>query len=611
MLKTHPLRLRDRHPRGRWIGGKAVLLRALTALASVGVYALLVVRPVLTSDPGPLGSLRTAYWYDQLGYLAIVSDAAAGELDPVEPMTMTGVNHYPRNYYVLVGMISRALSVEPVVAWNATSIALQFSAIVSLSLVLAMLSGRWWVGALAPAPFLTGTLSVVTNDGAWYRPLDSHAVLWGPYGALFSNNAETSALCLIIVVLASLSAVWLRPVSRWWRVGVSLGGAVVLGALSGFQTYSFLTGTYLVAAVIAAIALSRSQWWWSAASGLAMAVVLITGPSVAEAGGQLATLVYGLLPLLPGLVRGVVITRGALLLYGGAMAIAAAPPILWTLSGVLGGDPFLTYRTGSNVGLGIIHPQTLIASAPMLIVCAGLIWVSIRARDRTSSAAMIGASVISVYLSINDVWGANAEPYRFWTNCLLITGAVAVLVTARLIGLLATARDETEASEQTVDRRRSHAGLALLAVAGLIYAVSLADVVAFAGDERMGATWNPAADREQAIAAAADRTLEFDELVVTDACIDPSTTKVLAPAAIAHYYLGMAWPSSVESVSAVMAARSAGTLNASVVQAAEVGWLLRDSACATPLMLDGVRGDQVGSFEYGGGSISILRLEAL
>lgn len=608
MLNTPPARLGEDEATARGDRLRIFAFRAVAALISVGIYALLVVRPVLTSQPGPLRSLRTAYWYDQLGYLSIVSDAAAGQLGAVEPMTLTGVNHYPRSYYLLVGQIARVLGIEPATAWNLTSIVLQFAAVIVLSVVLAALSRRLWLGALAPAPFLTGTLSVVTNGGAWFRSLDSHAVLWGPYGALFSNNAETSALCLIVIVLAVLAAVWLRPVGRRWRVGASVGGAIVLGLLSGFQTYSFLTGIYVVAAVIAAIALSRSRWWWTAVSALGIVVVLLAGPLVAQLGGQLATLVFGLLPLVPGLLRGIWLSRGAFLAYGALTASAAAPPILWTVSGVLGGDPFLSYRTGSNVGLGVIHGGTLIASAPMVLVYAALIWASLRARDRTAAAALIGTAVIAAYLSINDLWGANAEPYRFWTNCLFIGGAVAVIVLARLIARSPSSHRPPGPSEAPRARRRPVALLALAATACVLYTASLADVVAFANDDRMSATWNPDAPRERAIAAAAEVTLGSTSLVVTDQCVDPSTTKVLAPAAIAHYYLGMAWPAAVDEVTALMAARAAGMIDAGVVRAAGAGWLISDSDCATPLVLEELEASPVGSFDYGDGSITVSRI---
>lgn len=575
-------------------------MRAGAAAIAVGIYALLIARPVLTSAPGPFQSLRTAFWYDQLGYLSIVSNTADGDLRALEPMTLTGVNHYPRSYYVLVGLFARVFGLEPATAWNLASVGLQASAVIVLSVTIAVLTRRWWLGAFAPAPFLIGTLSVVTSGG-WYRSLDSHAVLWGPYGVLFSNNAESSALSLIIIVLCVLALVWTRPTLRPTRVLVSIVAAVVLGALSGFQTYSFLTGTYLLAAVLASIFLSRSRWWWTVASALGLFVVVLAGPLVSAAGGQLATLVFGLLPFVPGMIRGIALTRGWLLLYGGAMAVAAAAPIIWTVSGVLGGDPFLSYRTASNVDLGVVHPETAVASAPIALVFVLIACLAVRARDRLVLAVMAGTSTTVVYLVLNDLWGANAEPYRFWINCLLLGGVIAALCLARLIG------SPTPHATSAPPR----AWLKTLAiVTAAVYVLSLADVAGFARDDTMNATWNPDSGRERAIAAAADEAAASGEgLVVVDSCISPSTTKVGSPAPIAHYYLGMAWPEAVEEITALMDERDDGVIDARTAAAAGAAWLITDSTCEPGLRVEGAEADPFAEFDYETGSIGLVRLE--
>ncbi len=602
--------LRPHQDRRPWL---QIAAHATAVFVSVTIYSVVLLRPILFSAPGPFQSLRTAYWYDQLGYLTIVANTAEGDLRPVEPMTLTGVNYYPRNYYLLVGLIARALDLQPITAWNLVSIGLQVTAVATLAVAIGVLSSRWWLGMLAPAPFLIGTLSVVTNGGSWFRSLDSHAVLWGPYGVLFSNNAETSALSIIIVVLCAIALVWARPAPRWARVSVSLVASAALGALSGFQTYSFLTGVYLVAAILAGVFLSRSRWIWTALSGAGFIAVIAFGPLVSSAVGQLATLVFGLLPLVPGLIRGIIISRGWLLLYGGVMAVAALPPIVWTVSGVVRGDPFLSYRTGSNVDLDVVHPGTLIASLPFIAVMALIITIAVRAKDRLSVSAAAGAVAAVPYLALNDQWGAQAEPYRFWINCTFIATVVGALVLARVLPRRKpSGRGDGEAIHpQGESHRRAGRGrvVALAAMTGVIYLVSLADVVAFDQDAGIAATWDPGADRERAISAAADAaSASAPGLILTDSCVSPLTTKVLSPGPIAHYFLGMSWPASVGEVQELLDQRNEGTIEQAAVEDADATWLLIDSTCSVRLDFDDFAPELVGEYGYGADNIELWRL---
>lgn len=569
-------------------GRSRALLTAVSALAAVVVFAAIQLRPILFAGPGPLRSMRNAFWHDQLGYLSIVADVASGNLQPHEPMTETGLNHYPRTYYTLIGLVARVLHSDAVTTWNVVSIVLQVAAVATLAVTISGLSGRSWVGLFAPLPFLTGTLSTFTT-GTWFTPLEQHAILWGPYGVLFSNNAETAGLCLIVIVLCALANVWASPCRTGVRVTVSLSAAIVLGLLSGFQTYSFLTGIYVMAAIIAGYQLTRARWWWSAATGMAIVVVAVLGPQVAERFGQLPSLVFGLLPAIPGLTLALVASRGMLALYAGITAIAAAPQIVWTVSGIVSGDPFLTYRVASNHDLGVGVPATLLASLPLLLPLALALIVAVRARERLTIAALAGTTATAVLLSLNDLWGANAEPYRFWIDMFLIGGVVVALGASRLAGVM-TARQH--ASPKTAPSRtaaRRVLGTAA-AVCGVVYALSLADAWSFATDPIMNDTWNPVSSRENAIAGAAEEASarDGDALVVTDACIDPRTTKVTSAAPIAYFYLGMAWPAEVDAVAQIMSERLEGTISAAPLRDSDTRWLITDSACGSSLVFDGM-----------------------
>ena len=587
------------------------LLTAVAASIAAIVYATVQLRVVLTADPGAFRALRTAFWHDQLGYLSIVADVATGNLDSVEPVTVTGVNHYPRTYYALVGLAARATGMDAVTAWNVISALIQLTAVVVLAVAMSVLARRWWVGALAPLPFLTGTLSAVTS-GSWLTGLEHHAVLWGPYGALFSNNAETAGLSIIVIVLSALALVWARPSRLGARITVSVLAAAALGSLSGFQTYSFITGIYLLSVILAGVYLRRARWGWIAATAAAVPVVIFVGPLIADRVGQLPTLVFGLLPAVPGLIRGLMATRGGLALYAAITVATAAPQIGWTVSGILGGDPFLAYRVASNVNLGVVDLRTVIASLPLVLPFLLLTAIAARRRDSFAVAALIGTGATAAMLALNDRWGANAEPYRFWIDLFLLGGVVLALGAARLYGGVPT-RTEARSSDQHTTRSTPLWIRAAAAVCALVYVVSLADLWQYSTDATMNATWNPGSSRETAIAAAARAADPSEEgLIVSDTCIDPRTMKVVSAAPIAYFYLGMAWPAEVDAVSEVMTGRDNDLLPADSLAVSRTRWLVTDSACASVPVLDGAEKAREDSFDYAGtegsGTITLWRL---
>lgn len=573
-------------------------LTALAAMVAALIFGVIQFRVILTAAPGPFQALRTAFWHDQLGYLSIVTNAASGEVDQLEPVTETGVNHYPRVYYTMVGLFAHLTSAYPVTAWNVVSVILQLAAVVALAIAMSRLSGRWWVGMLAPLPFFAGTLSVATGN-SWLTPLAHHAVLWGPYGALFSNNAETAGLSVIVIVMSVLAQAWLRPTRAPVRVGLSLMCAALLGILSGFQTYSFLSGVYVVLFVVAAwFAISGGRWWVTS-SVAAILVVIVLGPLVAGRFGQLPTLVFGLLPAVPGLIRGVMRTRGMLALYAAVAAAAAAPQVLWTASGILAGDPFLTYRVASNVDLGVVHPHTVIASLPVVLPFILLLIIAFHRGDRPATAVLIGVGSTAVMLSLNDVWGANAEPYRFWIEMFLLGGVTIALIGAHLAGTPAPARSPDVVDDARHARRRRAAVIAV-SVCAVVYVLSLADLVAFNADAGMADTWNPTSARETALADAGRwaASTEPGALIVPDSCIDPRTLKVVSAAPIAYFYLGMAWPEEVDAVSEVMTGRDQGTLTETSMTASDTRWVMTDSACGQPLGVGDATLTLAKSFTY-------------
>lgn len=549
----------------------------------------------------PLTGLRTQFWYDQLGYLAISADVANGHLDSTEPVSMTGVSHYPRFYYSIVGVVARALGLPTVTAWNLTSFVLQIAAVTAIGIVAAVLARRWWVALLAPLPFFTGTFAYLQGD-SWYTVLQAHAVLWGPYGALFSNNGETAGLCVGLIAVSGLIWAWSSPRKTRTRVIVTIIAAALIGMLSSFQTYSFLTFTYLLVygAAIAAIVFVRARRKTIlVVSALLLVLVFVAGPLIADRIGQLPTLMFGLVPAFPGLVYAIIRTRGLVAIAGTVAVLTAAPQVVFTLGGVVSGDPFLSYRVASNYQLGIVSWQALMSAAAVLVPLILLLVLAIRLRDRFTLTLVSTALFVLPFLSVNDIWGANAEPYRFWIEGLLVGGVIALFGFARLSTLVVRAK--SAAADRPKRSPEKTMLLAAIAVTVVIWGASVPDWVNSVRDDTMQAAWNPSTEREKAIAAMArEGSLDASTgLLVTERCVDNRTAKVTSGSPFAYYHLGMAWPAEKDAIDDIISARDNGALDFEAMTSSDTRFVLTDSNCATDWeTLYADRFERVSSADY-------------
>lgn len=572
----------------RW---KPVVAAVVTALATVALQQF----GQLRAGINPLTHLRTEFWHDQLGYLSIAADVAHGHFDNTEPVTMTGISYYPRFYYSSVGFLARITGLPTVVSWNLTSFALQFLAVLCIALVAAGLSRRWWVAFAAGLPFFTGTFAYVIagREGAWYTLLEAHAVMWGPYGVLFSNNAETAGLCVGLMALSGLVWVWRPGGPTRARVVVTVLASAAIGMLSSFQTYSFLAFAYVGAfsAAIAAMLAVRRRVLLIAATLALIVVVFAVGPLLADRVGQLPTLMFGMVPALPGLVVAIIRSRGLVALAGVVAVGAALPQVLYTMIGALSGDPFLTYRVASNSHLGIVSWQALVGACVVIVGLVGVLIVSAMARDRFAAVISSTALIVLPFLAVNDVWGANAEPYRFWIEGILLGGVAVVVGVARLAHVLRPVRSTVAENAgrrasraQRADARNVPATIALgatVVVTAALWGAALPDWHNSLNDQEMQAAWNPYTEREN---AASDLAREGSQtsatgLVTTERCIDNRTVKANSGAPIANYHLGMAWPDHRDAIDAIIQARDAEALDFDAMRESNTVWVLTDSSC--------------------------------
>ncbi|WP_157109100.1 hypothetical protein [Cryobacterium arcticum] len=574
--------------RGRFRTGAVVVAALLLHLITqAGMYL---------ATPGfSLGRFRDYFVHDQLGYLAIVKNFSEGLFAAVEPDTETGANTYPRMYYEAIGLVARVTGWDPIVAWNVCGMAVQLVLVGLLAGILVGLSRRWWVGLIAPVPFMLGTFSRLTVTG-WYTPLESHAVIWGPFGILHTLNGESVSLSLAAICLLSLGMLWLRPARPRTRVLLTTLISLVLGGLANVQTYSFIAAIYLLAFGLATWVILRGRHYVLAAlSVVLIPVVFLAGPTVADAGGQLPALVFGLLPAVPGMIALIVRSRGAVLLYCVAVVLGASPQVVQTVVGLVTGDPFLAYRVASNTKLGVPLETGLISGlaliVPLIVILAAAIW---RKRPLWGAYAL-GAALAWVMLGTNDIWGANAEPYRLYMDVFFLVAATILPIGVLVLTDLWSARagqvqpDPSGAEADAVAPAPAVTGRSVPRWAVLVAAllcvgiatVSLTDWWVFYRSGIARALMVTDSPRDQALTELAQQSARTHPgtLVMVDSCIDPRVLKVTSGVPIAYYHLGMAWPTDYDAIATIVSARLSGAIDRDAAIEGNATQVLTDSDC--------------------------------
>ncbi len=556
-------------------GGAAVRWWAaiLAAVAAAVLHLVLHLGAFVTQKGWNLSSFRDYYYYDQLSYLAIARNWSLGERADVEPFTRTGNSPYPDLYYRVLGWLSDVTGLDPVAMWTILGSVLQAVLVIAVGMTTVAVTRRWWTAFLAALPILVGTFASLTQ-GDWKTTLDSHAVLWGPFGVLFTNNGESAALCLagIALLLLLLVAVG-RPASSRARLVLVLVAALLVGVTGQMQTYTFLSTVFVIAYAAAAygVAASGRPVVWAAVSALGVALVWLAGPFVGDA-SPLAALALGVLPTVPGLVL-LAHRLGwwRVLLPWVLAGAAAAPQLLETVLGVASGDPFLVYREGSSSNLGVpalvgIRSGTAVFVAVALVVGLGV------ARGSVVRAALpVGMLLAWAMGATNDRWGANQEPYRFWLDTMvLLCVALTPLVVESVLAAVRYARRSGPA------RGRLLAGGAAVVTVGAL-GVSMLDFVAFRDDVADRRPLNFYDDRSAALARTAEAS--SGGIVLADPCVDPLTLKIVWGGPVAFYNLGLAWPEHEEEFRSVLAARTEGVLDIDAAAAAGITGVVVDPSC--------------------------------
>lgn len=539
--------------------------------ASSSIFAF-VVTVALT-----LGPLLTQNWWsgfrnyfsnDQLSYASIATNVAHGNFSTVEPLTATGVSHYPSLWYYFIGFLSWLTHLSVPFLWTILGIAIVSAAVFVVGFVAVRISGISLVPILPALALLTGTLSFYSVD-YWYTPLQHHAVLWAPYASLFTLNGEVAGISLSVIATSLLVDATVRNGRSSEGKGLKVEFLVVasiIGLLANLQTYTFLSITLLVAVFVAArdqiVKPSRIRIYLSA---IAFALVMYFGPEISQQVGPLplfALLFVALAPLwAPPVWRARSITIPAIVIAG----LLASPQLVRTAIGIRNHDPFLTYREASSSNLGILEPATLIASITwiLLFITVGLgLW---RGKNPALSALVIALGTGFIVMSSNDLWGFNQEPYRSWIQFAILSALLLMIPLAWSISRFGT-------------WQRDHKTIFIIAALLTLtcWVLGLRDVSGFwkyASKEGVTSTSDSSSLALKAL------TENIDGLVLPSACINPQVFKIITGKNVPTYNLGLAWPENIGAINSLIDAVGNGTIDAGAVKNANVKWIVTDSAC--------------------------------
>lgn len=568
---------------------------ALAFLFSQAVLLLILRPPDVPGEGSWLQAFRGYFSYDQLSYAAIATTAATGVGGQPEPFTETGASYYPSAWYRLLGAISAATGWSIPMTWTLAGWALLAGAVAVVGWSAYRITGRTWAPALAGPMLLVGTLSIVLHD-YWYTNLDSHAVLWGPYGALYVLNAEVAGFSCVAIALSILLRVTVGPPVRTWVLVAALTiSAALIGVAANLQTYSFLIGTAVAFGWLGAYGLVRSR---SRALALASLVIVLATFIIGPLVGGLP--VYGLLiaATLPGIAW---LARGSWrLMIAPALAfvVAAVPQAAWVLSGILGGDAFLAYRTEQSGSLGVPLWQGLLATLPIGSIWLVAVLVQRRHRQPYVLAALVGLAFAGVMLTFNNAWGFGQEPYRLWIDSVAVS---AFLLAPILAWSLSAAAPRLRSTGVLVPA---------MVVAAVLFPLSLLDFGGFRQYVRDSGVIRFDTAR---FAALAELTAPVDGLLTTDACLDPQQVKIVTGKRVAWFNLGLAWPEGKPQIELVTQAWREGRFDPDAMRAAGVDYIVSDTACGNQWPIDGTMGVAlVGSTEYadevGAGTLTLWRI---
>ena len=568
-------------------------------IGAQGVMLWILLGPL--ADQPWLGGFRAYFSNDQLSYAAIATTIANGTFVPVEPLTETGISFYPSAWYYLIGLASLITGASVYALWQILGLIAVGTAIALLGLLGYSLT-RNPISPLLPALALaTGTFSSFAAD-YWFTPMGNHAVLWGPFGTLFTLNAESVGVMTGAVIFTWLVVTSMRISNRGSPTASIMVSAAVLGLLANVQTYSFFTGTSLAIAFLACYGLITEpdrRRLLLTMTGLAL--VLILGSTIASVTGPLPLFGLVLLTTLPAswplVRRHLSLALTAVAIFG----IAASPQVIRTAIGLATGDDFLGYRQASTKDLGVDIGPALIAALPLLTIAGALLVAAFSAprspQSRSITAAIAAVATGVAVMATNDVWGFDQEPYRFWLQY-------------SIIGLLslATLLPWAWSRRATITHVRARTVIALSVTAGVLWAVSLVDVLAFRDYARTEGLIAAEDDYSQALSRLVGPE---SGLVLSSACLDPQVLRLTTGAPVSFFNRGLAWPEQKDAIDQLLDPVRVAVSDPAQVAAAGVTYVITDSACEGEWAYQDARIQPERIETYPGGTLTLWRVSGV
>ena len=576
------------------------LLIAASFLFSQGVVLLILQVPSMPSGSW-LTAFRGYFNYDQLSYAAIATNSAAGIPGLPEPFTETGHSFYPSLWYRILGWLSSLTGASVPSVWTIAGWLAVAACVGVIGFVALRLSRQAWAPALVGPALCLGTLSVIFN-GDWFTTLESHAKLWGPYGALYVLNAEVAGFACIGTALALMlwsSAGQGAPALA--RVALLTLAAGLIGLTANIQTYAFFVGIGISFSWAGVVGLLRSRSrTLLVATAILILITVCGGRFVASHVGALPAFALLVACTLPG--AGWLVWKFARLI---ALPLAvlvgtAAPQAFIVLNGFLDKDPFLTYRQDQSGDLGVPWWVALLASLPILSIWIFNVVVQRRAGNTAVLGALGGMAFSGIMLTFNGVWGFSQEPYRLWIDSV----ALSALLLAPISAMSVLRLRESRSSDRGVSLRIVTSAMLLIVIVSLLDFGAFRVYVATSGMTRFDTA------RADAIRSV---TTPTTGLIAYGPCVDPQELKIISRKPVAYYNLGIAWPENKAAIDAVVDAYRAGAFSPEAMRAAHVAYLLTDSACTFSWPVDGDgRFFKSSSIDYsddaGSGTITLWRV---
>lgn len=567
--------------------GKHRVFLAASFIVAQAVTFFVLMGPLLGGKVSWSEGLRNYFANDQLSYLAIAVNTSQGTSPWVEPLTETGVSFYPSLWYSLVGLASGVTGVSAWVMWTILGVGAACLIIGVIGTIAYLFTKRAWAPVVPAFMLITGTFSEWTSD-YWYSSLNSHAVIWGPYGTLFTLNAESIGV-LLNAVSISLIFLFVR------KPHVILGAviAVMLGVTANIQTYSFFTGAVFAALFITVLSVTygKSTRRLTIVSAVLFVVVLLLGNAVSNAVGPLPLLVLLLVTLIPAnipLIRSYPMFSA---IFIALYVVALSPQIVHTLVGLFNEDSFLLYRQASTLELGISPGSAVMSAIPLGAISLVAFLVSLRMRNKIFISFYVASAIGITVMSTNDLWGFNQEPYRMWLQfTIVIAVAGSIPISWALAQFMAR-------------REKSPALLGLLTASVVLWLIALTD---FTGFYRYAATQGVISFNDSRAQALGELAPTGGGLILPSRCEDAAVFKAITGKATADYNLGLAWPTNRDSLDRVLLGN--GQVTADQLRAAGIEFVVEDSACLDEWVVESNQKSVVSGGGYSDGILTFIRI---